>query len=139
MIEPLLSPEPAAFVERRASRRVQVKCEAVLETMTKRAEGQLVDISEAGARLELADMPPVGSTAVLRWAGHEAVCSVIWVEDRFCGVSFRSAITSEIVGETAALNRVLDLPIAQVGNIAQGQKRSAFRARLFEVPDGEEP
>ena len=126
-------------MERRASRRVQVTCAAVIETMTKRAAGQLVDMSEAGARVRLADMPIVGSTAVLRWASHEAVCTVMWIDGEDCGVSFTTPIASEVVAETAGLNRVIDMPIAQVSNIAQAQKRSAFRARLFAVAGGEEP
>ena len=139
-MEPLRSYDGDAYVERRASRRVEVACEAVLETMTQRFAGHLFDMSEAGARVRLTDTPHVGSTAVLRWCGHEAVCTVVWTNDEDCGLSFTKPVAAELVAETAALNRVIDMPIASVGNIAQGQKRSAFRASLLRaVADGEEP
>lgn len=134
-MEPLRNCDSDAFVERRASRRVEVTCEAVLETMTQRFAGRLLDMSEAGARLRLDDMPHSGSTALLRWAGHEAVCTVAWTRDEDCGLAFTKPICPEVVAETAALNRVVEMPIASVGNIAQGQRRSAFRASLQAVSD----
>lgn len=98
--------------------------------MTWEFAGQLWDMSEAGARLQLADPPPVGATALLRWTGREAVCTVVWADGEMCGIAFTRPVSPEVVAEAAGLNRVVDLPIAQVGNIAQGRKRSAFRAGL---------
>ncbi|MXO73977.1 hypothetical protein GRI40_01915 [Altererythrobacter aerius] len=134
-MEPLRVYEPDDFFERRASRRVEVTCEAVLETMTSRASGSLWDISESGARLAVIDPPQAGSTALLRWAGREAVCTVIWSENGQCGVSFARALDPAVVVETASVNRVIEMPIAHVGNIAQGRKRSAFRASFQTVAD----
>ena len=124
MIEPLRSEDPETLPDRRASRRVQVTCQALLQTMTAQSSGKLVDISEAGARFEGESLPGAGATAVLRWGKHEAVCAIVWSEGDACGLAFSKPLPCEIVAETAALNRVLEMPIASVGNISQGQKRS---------------
>lgn len=137
MIEPLRCYETEPFVERRASRRVEVTCAATIQTITMECAGHLVDISQAGARLRVEDAPRVGSTAILRWAGHEVGCTVVWVEGADCGVSFARPVAAEVVAQTSQINRVIDLPIASVSNIAQGQKRSAFRAALRSVEVGE--
>lgn len=123
-MEPLRSYDPETYVERRASRRVEVTCEAVLQTMTTLTRGALADISESGARFEATDPPGAGATALLRWGSHEAVCTIAWSDDGACGLTFKHALSLEVVAETAALNRVFELPIASVGNISQGQKRS---------------
>lgn len=116
--------EPETLAERRASRRVRVTCNAALLTMTTQTSGSLVDISEAGARFEAADPPGAGATAVLRWNDREAVCTIVWSEGEACGLAFAKPLPAEVVAETAALDRVLELPIASVGNITQGRKRS---------------
>ncbi|MFN6936736.1 MAG: hypothetical protein ACK4NZ_16480 [Tsuneonella sp.] len=123
-MEPLHSYDSETYVERRASRRVKVTCEAVLQTMTTVTHGALTDISEAGARLEALDLPGAGATALLRWGNNEAVCIIAWSDEGACGLSFKHALSAEVVTETAALNREFELPIASVGNISQGRKRS---------------
>jgi hypothetical protein len=123
-MEPLRCHEPETPVERRASRRVRVTCDAALLTMTTQTAGSLSDISEAGARFEAPDPPGAGATALLRWGAHEAVCTIVWSEGGACGLSFTRPLSDDVVAETAAMNRVLELPIASVGNITQGRKRS---------------
>lgn len=123
-MEPQPSFEPETLAERRASRRVRVTCDAALLTMTTQTSGSLVDISEAGARFEAAEPPGSGATALLRWNNREAVCTIVWSEGEACGLSFANPLPAEVVAETAALDRVLELPIASVGNITQGRKRS---------------
>lgn len=135
MIEPLRSEDPETLPDRRASRRVQVTCQATLQTMTAQSCGKLVDISEAGARFEGDSLPGAGATAVLRWGSHEAVCAIVWSEGEACGLAFSKPLASEIVAETAALNRVLEMPIASVGNISQGQKRSRSFLKRAEIAD----
>lgn len=138
-MEPLPSYEPDTYEERRASRRVHVTCSAVLQTMTTQTKGSLGDISDAGARFEADDPPSTGATALLRWNGHEAVCVIVWSEGKACGLSFKQPLAAEIVAETAALNKVLELPIASVGKIAQGQRRSASFLKAAPIePSAEE-
>lgn len=123
-MEPLRCHEPETSVERRASRRVRVTCDASLLTMTTQTAGSLTDISEAGARFEAGDSPGAGATALLRWGGHEAVCTIVWSEGGACGLSFSRPLTADVVAQTAAMDRVIDLPIASVSNITQGRRRS---------------
>lgn len=126
-MEPLCSYEPdtdTCAADRRASRRVRVTCPATLQTMTTMTDGTLGDISETGARFEADEPPGKGATAVLKWGDHEAVCTIIWHDDGACGVWFKQPLSAEVVAETAALDKVLELPIASVGNISQGRKRS---------------
>ncbi|WP_162935776.1 PilZ domain-containing protein [Tsuneonella amylolytica] len=135
MSEPLRIADDVAHADRRASRRIRVTCPATLQTMTTMTEGILGDISETGARFEAAEPPGKGATAVLKWGAHEAVCTIIWHDDGACGVWFKTPLAPELVAETAALDRVLELPIASVGNITQGRKRSM--SFLKRAPDGE--
>ncbi len=126
-MEPLRSYEPdteTCAADRRASRRVRVTCPATLQTMTTMTEGTLGDISETGAQFEADEPPGKGATAVLKWGSYEAVCTIIWHDDGACGVWFKQPLSAEVVAETAALDKVLELPIASVGNISQGRKRS---------------
>lgn len=92
--------------------------------MTTMTHGILGDISETGARFEADEPPGKGATAVLKWGEHEAVCTIIWHDDGACGVWFKRKLDPGLVAETAAMDRVLELPIASVGNITQGRKRS---------------
>lgn len=96
----------------------------MLQTMTTVTHGTLCDISRSGARFEAVEPPGAGATALLRWGNHEAVCTIVWSEDNSCGLLFKQVLADEIVAETAALNRVIEMPIASVGNITQGRKRS---------------
>lgn len=138
-MEPLRSYETDTFDERRASRRVHVTCPAVLQTMTTQTKGCLGDISDAGARFEAEHPPSAGATALLRWNGHEAVCVIVWSEGEACGLAFKQPLSPDVVAETAALTKVLDMPIASVGKIAQGQRRSASFLKTAPVePDAEE-
>jgi hypothetical protein len=130
----LLRTDDAPFlVERRAARRVQVTCAANFRTLMGESAGTLLDLSKTGARIQLVDPPQPGTTGVLRWSRHEAICSVVWSTDDACGVSFDTAIDDAAVSESTRLNRVVEQPIAVVNNIAPGRKRSA-RAAPESIP-----
>lgn len=111
-------------IERRAARRVRTACPASLRTLTGQDLGQLLDLSTSGARLQLADPPASGTTAMLIWGTHRAACTIVWAGDDVCGVAFEIALDEAVVLETAQLSRVVEQPIAVVGNIALGRKRS---------------
>ena len=125
MASPLPTLNAAEAADRRNSRRVRVTCPAVLETLTGDCTGQLWDMSEGGARLRLPLPPQIGATARLRWEGRMEVCTVVWSDGDMCGIAFERQIPEEVVTAAAELSREVELPIARVGNIAPGRKRSA--------------
>ena len=134
----LLRTDYAPFlVERRAARRVEVTCAAHFRTLMGDSAGTLLDLSTTGARIHLADPPQPGTTGVLRWSRHEAICSVVWATDDVCGVSFDAAIDEAVMAQSARLSRVVEQPIAVVKNIAPGRKRSARAAPELLPPSGE--
>jgi hypothetical protein len=125
-MEPLRSDDTDldTCAERRASRRVRVTCAATLQTMTTMTHGILGDISESGARFVAEEPPGKGATALLKWGTHEAVCTIIWHDEGACGLWFKHKLAPELVAETSAMDRVVEMPIASVGNITQGRKRT---------------
>jgi hypothetical protein len=111
--------------ERRAARRLRVGCRATLRTLTGDISGHLWDLSETGARIQIAHPPAAGATALLKWEADEAECSVVWATGGMCGVAFQRRIDDAVVVATAGLTRLIEEPIAALHNIPLGRKRSA--------------
>jgi hypothetical protein len=110
--------------DHRASARVKIAIEARLRLTIGDRPGQLVDLSETGARIALPNPPPVGATVILLWFSHELFCKVIWTAQDACGLQFDRPITQEIVLE--AIGQDFDPPAtaaANRNNIPMGQKR----------------
>ena len=121
--------------ERRASPRSEVNCPARLRTSFGEREGRLSDLSISGARFHAANPPKEGSTALLEWETHEAMCRVVWARNDVCGVLFDRPIPRHVVDKcapTAASNE----PPADVGKIQLGQ-RSSLRAVLVRYAGNE--
>ena len=122
----MFQPENGTFViERRAARRARATCGASLQTLTGETFGELWDISETGARIRINNPPERGETAILRWSTEHAMCRIVWSEDDMCGISFESPIGPEVVSSTARLIGIVEQPVATMGNIPVGRKRSA--------------
>lgn len=113
------------LADRRVSRRVRVCCDASLKTMSRQMTGQLIDISREGAKFRTGFPPREGSTALLAWAEREVVCTVAWMRDDTCGLIFAEPISAAAVAETEDHERIAELPVASVGNIALGRRRGA--------------
>jgi hypothetical protein len=60
---------------------------------------QLVDLSQTGARLDIASRPKV-RTAVLTWLGAEVMGEVVWRDDHYLGMVFDEEISIEAIVET---------------------------------------
>ena len=117
------------LIERRTSRRSRATCAACLQTLTSEEFGELWDISQTGARISIVHPPAAGETAILRWANETAMCRVVWSEDTTCGLSFEKPIDAGVVSATARLIGIVEQPVATMGNIPVGQRRSgAVRA-----------
>jgi PilZ domain-containing protein len=114
--------------ERRASRRTRATCAASLQTLTVETFGYLWDLSQTGARVSVESPPPVGESAVLKWATDKVMCRVIWIDRDMCGVAFDRPIDEATVASSARLIGIVEQPVATVGNIPVGRKRSSPKA-----------
>ena len=112
------------LVERRTSRRWRATCPATLETLTGESNGQLWDLSETGARLQLQGPPPKGTTALLKWGNERIICQVVWATEEMCGVAFETAIDSALVSSTCRMIGEFEQPVAAIHNIRAGRKRT---------------
>lgn len=86
--------------------------------------GRLTDLSQNGARLETDQPPAAGTTGFLRWGSEEHYCKVIWSGEGRCGLQFDRSITLAAVEASSSRIEVSLKPIAALGRIPLGQKRS---------------
>ena len=117
--------------DRRIARRYLVDCPARLALAGGERGGQLSDLSEHGARLDTNQPPPPGTTGFLRWNGEEHYCKVIWSNERCCGLQFERPIALALVEATCTHVEIALKPVAALGRIPLGQKRSQ---RLASAP-----
>ena len=110
--------------DRRVARRYVVDCPARFTMAGGDRDGRLSDLSEHGARLETGVMPAVGTTGFLRWSGEDHYCKVIWSAQGRCGLQFERPISLALVESTCSQIEVSLRPVAAVGRIPLGQRRS---------------
>ena len=65
---------------------------ALAEALSGRRNVRLLDLSRSGAKLEGADLPPVGKDIVLRCAGLDTFGTIVWAEADRCGIAFDEQI-----------------------------------------------
>lgn len=111
--------------DRRLARRYIVDAPARLALAGGDRDGRLTDLSEHGARLATAAPPAPGTAGFLRWAGEEHYCKVIWCAEGVCGLQFERPIDVTVVEATCSHVEVTMRPVAAVGRIPLGQRRSA--------------
>lgn len=114
----------AVLPDRRVARRYLVDCPARMVLSGGERDGRLSDLSEHGARLETAQPPPAGTAGFLRWGSEEHYCKVIWSSEGRCGLQFERPIAIRVVEATCSHVEVSLKPVAAVGRIPIGQKRS---------------
>lgn len=110
--------------DRRVARRYVVDCAARLIMSGGDRDGRLTDLSEHGARFEPLAPPVAGTTGFLRWEGQEHYCTVIWTAEGRCGLKFDRPIALALVEKTCSHIEVTLRPVAAVGRIPLGQRRS---------------
>jgi hypothetical protein len=118
-----------SLIERRSAPRTPVTCPARLRTCFGDRVGVLSDLSISGARFQSEDPPKEGTTALLEWDGHDAICRVVWSRGSMCGILFERPIPRHVV-ERCAPSAVPAEPPAEVARIPHG-RRSSLRAVLL--------
>lgn len=117
-------------IERRAAGRARTDCPVRLRTPGTDWHGRLWDLSEAGARVQVANPPAQGTTCLIGWQANELFCRVMWSMDDMCGVLFERPIPAAAVMETLGEPEpeVPSGPAASVGNIPIGRRRGQLRS-----------
>ncbi len=111
--------------ERRSSTRSRVNCPVQLQLPSGRRTGTMVDLSERGARVEVASPPGVGASVLLEWMCYDALCKVIWATDSACGLMFDKPLSPQRVFEAQQQHfEEFSGPVAEVSNIPLGRRRS---------------
>lgn len=110
--------------ERRTSTRSRVNCPVQLQLPSGQRSGCMVDLSERGARIEMANPPGVGASVLLEWMTYDAIGKVIWATENACGLMFEKPLSPGRVFEAQQNREEFSGPVADVGNIPLGRKRS---------------
>ena len=88
----------------------------------------MLDLSERGARVQVDNPPRMGASVVLEWMCYDAMCKVAWATEDMCGLMFEKPISPVRVFEVQQHREDFSGPVAEVGNIPLGQKRSRIGA-----------
>jgi len=73
---------------RRHAARAPVVLRGAMMTQCRAQSVILLDVSQTGARLKSADLPPTGQDVLVRIGPLEAFATVVWREPAECGVHF---------------------------------------------------
>ena len=84
---------------------------------------QILDLSDRGARLQIAAPPPVGAPALLKWHSHECYCTVAWAADNECGLRFDKDLAQTVLATCAETHSARIKPAAALDRIRIGTKR----------------
>lgn len=110
--------------DRRTATRSRVNCPVQMKLPSGERSGCMWDLSERGARVQMDNPPRVGASVLLEWMTYDAICKVIWSTDDMCGLMFEKAISPARVYEAHQHREEFSGPVAEVGNIPLGRKRS---------------
>ena len=83
---------PAAPLERRRGRRIQVSLHVEIELAGKRRAARLTEVSRAGARLEQGEQGATGDAVVLRCKGITLQAKIVWTDGTGTGLWFPEAL-----------------------------------------------
>jgi hypothetical protein len=97
---------------------------ARLRTPASSHVGQLVDLSQTGAKLELDVLPRIGATAILQWSSEGCFCKVVRANGSLCEVTFETPIRHEVLIATTGTRSECNDSTLDVQRIPAGRRRS---------------
>jgi hypothetical protein len=84
-------------VGRRTDARLRLMLPASLRLPVAKENCWLENISRTGALVRIEQLPPVDSTAIFKFMHLTLWCTVVWVQDNWCGLQFDEPLPSEAV------------------------------------------
>jgi hypothetical protein len=113
-----------ALPDRRDFPRSDLSSDAELQTPSGARPGELTNLSRSGAQIEVAKPPAIGTPALIKWDGGEALGQIVWSRGNSCGIRFDRLLPEDAIQHSveAAVRRTG--PAAALGNIAVGRRRS---------------
>lgn len=91
------TPKPFGKLGNRGLARLAMGLEASLVLPQRTARAVVKNISREGCCLQLADLPRIGVTVLVRFEEVETLGTVQWIKDQRCGVTFASQLAPEVV------------------------------------------
>ena len=118
--------EGATADERRHALRSRINLAARLRTARGVQSVWLADLSTTGAGISMHNPPGEGMPGVLEWGPYQVFFTVAWATEDACGVTFDTAISSEVVYEAIRDGALKNDRSAEPTRIAKGVKRSSL-------------
>ena len=109
--------------DRRALTRKPISLSARLELPSGGRSVLIVDLTDRGARLQIAAPPPVGAPALLKWHSHECYSTVAWATNLECGLRFDQELAQTVLATCTETNFARIKPVAALDRIRIGAKR----------------
>lgn len=121
--------QQVAQIERRRSGRLLIEIPVGFRTVSGLRECKMANISDTGAMLEMERPPVTGVCGWLVMGDDEIYCTVVWANERSCGIEFERALGPHTLNKIAG-DQTRELgPAANRGNIQMGRKRSSLIPR----------
>ena len=118
-----------ANADRRRTARFVVEVPAFIQTVIGERPCRIANISDSGAMIETDDPPPAGIAARLVLGDGDIFCTVVWSNETGCGVEFEDSIGDHTLKQIATEEIKEAGPIANVGRIQAGRRRSGLVIR----------
>lgn len=121
--------QQTAQIDRRRTGRMLIEIPVGFKTVSGLRECQMANISDTGAMLELERPPLRGISGWLVIGEDELYCTVVWTNEKSCGIEFERALGSHTLN-TIVSGKTREVgPAANRCNIQMGRKRSSLVVR----------
>ena len=82
---------------RRAAPRARIYLPARIQTLNGNQPAELIDLSATGAKVEVRDVPRIGSGAVMKCGPIDAFAQVVWNGAQQCGLEFDEPLSEAMI------------------------------------------